>query len=131
MSLHSAALNGDVKSLNELIARRHDLDDIDNDARTPLLVAIWSGNLDCVRLLLQAKASVNKAERDLWSPIFVAAGRPSSASCVRLLIEHNANVMAKTRDGDTCLHRALDPETIGVLGKMPGVLDLARSHVSL
>lgn len=59
-----------------------------------LFVAVHCGFMEGTRLLLEAKADVNKAEGKGWTPLHVASLK-GRAEFVRVLIEHGADVDRK------------------------------------
>ena len=63
---------------------------------TPLFVASRKGQVDCVRLLIDDGADVNKARTDNgWTPLYVAS-QNGNVDCVRLLVENGADVNKAT-----------------------------------
>lgn len=62
-ALHDAATRGDVETLGTLLDAECDIDAPDNAERTSLMCAAQGGHADCVRLLLQRGADVNKHSR--------------------------------------------------------------------
>lgn len=57
--LHSAAQNGDLTRVRQLLAHGRSPNAFDDIAMTPLHYAAMSGHIDIMRLLLQAGADVN------------------------------------------------------------------------
>ncbi|XP_071454966.1 transient receptor potential channel pyrexia-like [Hetaerina americana] len=102
--LHLAALAQSTETLELLIERRADLNAVDIDRRTPLHCAIVkeSRSSDCVRLLLMRRANVNCADAFGYTPLHLAALHEFS-SCVGLLINSGADVMARTKGGVSAL----------------------------
>ena len=72
-TLHGAAACGDVALLRKLLAKGADVDGVDADGNSPLLLATHYGRLAAVQVLLDARADVNKAGKDGYTPLFVAA----------------------------------------------------------
>lgn len=59
--------------------------DVSSDASTPLFVAVYSGNISSVSILINAKADVNTPNGDQTTPIYVAALQPSPDIFLQLL----------------------------------------------
>jgi ankyrin repeat protein len=57
--LHEAARGGDTDTVRELVKLHADLDEMDEDGRTALHLALRSGSPDIVTMLLEAGASPN------------------------------------------------------------------------
>jgi ankyrin repeat protein len=112
-SLHEAARSGNTDILRALLAtagKRH-VNRYDGDGCTPLMIAVEAGNVQAVRLLLEAGARVN-AQRDVNSGcalrVAVASG---TLEMVRMLAQAGA-----------------DPHQIGRLMLSP--LDRARQRTT-
>lgn len=102
-----------------------------NENIAPVLVGI-SSNLECVRLMLEAGADVNRASEHNGETALHAAAGDSNAAVVRLLLENGADPNARTKPGmktyalwrdarvrgETPLHRAAawgSPDVIQLL----------------
>jgi ankyrin repeat protein len=68
----------------------------DNDGSTPLHFAVWVGNLDPARLLVDHGADVTLAAQDIQgsTPLHRAV-KEGSVDLARLLVMHGADVSAK------------------------------------
>lgn len=84
-----------------------------------------SRSCDCVRVLLDAGALVNRADHFGYTPLHLAALNEFS-SCAALLIGHGADVTARTNGGVTAL-TFLVRRTPDVLASLLGLLDRAVS----
>ncbi len=85
------------RSVQELIANKADINAAAReDGSTPLHFAAMSGSFDCVRILIENKADVNKPSFALYTPLHDAAG-VGAVECVKLLIENGAKVNAKNK----------------------------------
>ena len=76
--------------------------------RSPLHGAVYSGNLEVVRILIEYGADIN-ASSMYGTPIFDASGGAylKGGSVVRLLLKHGADINARNHDGQTPLHWAV------------------------
>jgi ankyrin repeat protein len=59
-----AALTADATKVRDTISAGADVNAWDEHGMTPLLSAVFIGNVDAVRLLLEAGADANRAQRD-------------------------------------------------------------------
>ncbi|MBS1857315.1 MAG: ankyrin repeat domain-containing protein [Acidobacteria bacterium] len=91
--------NGDLAALHSLI-RTPGPKARDARGNSPLMYAAALGNLESMRLLLEAGADPNAANDFGATPLMWCAG---DAAKVRLLLEHGANVNARSRLGRTPL----------------------------
>ena len=77
---------------------------------TPLYWAAFKGHTECVKLLIEAKADVNKANEYGYTPLYWAA-LLGHTECVKLLIDAGADVNKKVNNwGHTPLHVAKTEE---------------------
>jgi ankyrin repeat protein len=73
--LHWAALYGYKDVVALLLASKAEVNALDNDRRTPLLLAADSGYKDVVALLLPGKAQVNAKDHYGQTPLHKAADK--------------------------------------------------------
>jgi hypothetical protein len=76
---------------------------------TPLHYAVQSGNVDSLRLLLDAGADPNGKAPGGQNPLTLAAeslAAKRSAAVIRLLLERGASVHGADMQGETALHKA-------------------------
>ncbi|XP_031618662.1 transient receptor potential channel pyrexia [Contarinia nasturtii] len=102
--LHLACLSQCAETVEILIANGADVNETYSDGRTALHAAIVKESkcLECTRNLLLADADVNRADNYGYTPLHIAALNESSA-CAFLLIEHGADITARTGGGITAL----------------------------
>jgi uncharacterized protein len=84
---------------------------------SPLMMAAIKGHLEAARVLIEAKAEVNKTG---WTPLHYAASNPEpeSKAMVALLLEHHAYIDAESPNKTTPLMMAArygSSETIQLL----------------
>ncbi len=81
---------------------------------TALILAATKGNIDIVKMLIEADANVNYANTNGDTALMKAAGG-GYIGTVRILIEHGANVNHANNNGDTALIWAA-PGSIEIVG---------------
>lgn len=103
----------------------------DSDAKgvTALHIAVFDGNAELCKVLLNSRADVAAADRHGQTPLFFA---PAKEIC-RLLVERRAEVGALNRKGQSALHlagRAGFHEVLGWLSARAGkqIVDLRDHH---
>ncbi|XP_068971924.1 transient receptor potential channel pyrexia-like isoform X2 [Bombus flavifrons] len=76
----------------------------DNDGRTPLHLALGRSLLayDVTELLIMWKANINKTDKYGYTPLHIAALNELS-QCVDILIQHGADLSARTKGGTSAL----------------------------
>lgn len=125
-ALVNAVLVGDVKHLQQLIAKGADVNAKDGLGLTPLC---WAKSEDVARLLIAKGADVNARDWSGQTALHTAASSGRN-EVVALLIEQGANVNAVDNFGETPLYRAVlkgDTDTVRLLirhGADVGVGDL-------
>jgi hypothetical protein len=87
--------------------------------RTPLHVAVESGNLNLVKLLIEKGANLDIQDRDGRTPLHMAA-MSNSLDIVKLLIEKGADVNVKDRNGQI-------PLQIGLRSHQPDIRQYSES----
>ena len=99
-----ALLSGDSNQVRRCIDAGVNLTDIILKDDIYLLMCVsGQGYYDCVRILIEHGADVNKATMEQgWTPLFVAS-QESHIDCVRILIENGADINKATNDGVTPL----------------------------
>jgi len=95
----------------------------------PLHLAAFSGNLDVLRRLLQAKVNVNSDDRHGQTPIFFAA----DADVCSTLFAASADLDLRNRKGQSALHTAAHAGLDGVLEWLvkhvkPGLINATDKH---
>ena len=109
-SINRAAYNGDVESVRRLLASGASPNYRDSFDETPVdALCKMGGNTDgraaCLRLLRDAGANLDAANRDGMTPLHYAAGG-GDAKIVSLLVEFGVNVDAEAEYHGTPLHLA-------------------------
>ncbi|MFT4242813.1 MAG: ankyrin repeat domain-containing protein [Acidovorax sp.] len=106
VGLTIALQNGCPKAFNALLAaRRVNVNALNAQGESPLMMAALKGNLDAVKALLARDADVNKTG---WAPLHYAAsaGTPQHTQIIALLLENHAYIDAASPNGTTPLMMA-------------------------
>ena len=104
-ALHLAARSHCLDCVEVLLHKANsDPNAEDNDGRTPLHLALGRSLLayDVTDMLITRRANVNKADKYGYTPLHVAALNELS-QCVDILIQHGADLSARTKGGTAAL----------------------------
>lgn len=108
--LCEAAWKGDSLGVSHL-AESESVNQTSSSGFSSLQYAAARGDLDVVRILVQAKAEVNQQDKEGWTCLMWAVwGRHYSV--VQFLIHNGAAINLPNSNGDTCLHLACQSEDI-------------------
>lgn len=97
-SLTQAVFNGDYQSVAEWLGKAADINAVDQDGMTPLLLAIYKRDIRMVQLLIASRVDVNLATAEGRSPIQDAAAA-NLVDMVKLLVEKGADVNTAAGSG--------------------------------
>jgi ankyrin repeat protein len=78
------------------------IDDTSEDGITPLIAASSEGNVECVQVIVNAKANVNTKDKDGTNALMAAAAR-GHLDVVSVLLAAGANINEQNFDGHTAL----------------------------
>lgn len=104
-ALHLASRTHSLECVEALLRNGcTDPNEVDNDGRTALHLALGRSLLayDVTESLINCRADVNKADKYGYTPLHVAALNELS-QCVDVLIQHGADLSARTKGGTTAL----------------------------
>ena len=105
--LRSAALNGDLATVEKLIQAGANVNQAGNDGETALIFAAWDGNTALVTALLAAQGiEVNQADKDGKTALFAAA-RKGHTEVVTALLNGGANANAFDIRGENSVDAAI------------------------
>ncbi|KAL0316001.1 UNVERIFIED_CONTAM: hypothetical protein Sradi_5478300 [Sesamum radiatum] len=105
--LHLAIAQGRPDLVQLLLEFGPDVEARGGSGSSPLEAAAASGESLIVELLLAHKASTERSESSTWGPIHLAAGN-GHVEVLRHLLLKGVNVNARTKDGKTALHMAVE-----------------------
>jgi hypothetical protein len=100
VSLHMAALQGNVEAVRQHIEAGSDLNEKDAYGSSPLIIAVTFGKTDVARALIAAGADMTIGNNEGSTPLHLAAlfGR---TELVRALLDNGANRYLRNNDGAT------------------------------
>ena len=100
VSIHLAALQGNLKAVEQHIAQGTDLNKRDAFGSVPLLLAVTFGRTDVARALIEAGADLKITDKYGSTPLHLAAlfGR---TNMIRVLLENGADKYLRNHNGST------------------------------
>ena len=104
--IHKVAEKGDIKKVSSFLKAGVDPDLVNENGATPLILAIASGNLKIVSLLIKHGANINNNKNPKILPPLIQASSFGQLEIISLLLKHGANVNIKASNGSTALHFA-------------------------
>jgi ankyrin repeat protein len=106
MSLHEAAMQGDLEAVRQHIKAGSDLNEKDPESgASPLIIATVFGQIEAVKALIKAGADVNCRNNEGSTPLIIAAAF-DKIEVAKTLIEAGADVNSRNNEGSTPLHTA-------------------------
>lgn len=106
LALHEACKNNDIEKVRQLVVLPEKINIHDStDGRTPLIWAAIRDNIQIARILLDAGAQIDSADKKNTTPLHWAAMGGDVPLCT-LLLDNNACIEARDDQGLTSLHWA-------------------------
>nr|XP_014349266.1 PREDICTED: ankyrin repeat domain-containing protein 26-like isoform X6 [Latimeria chalumnae] len=114
--LHKAASTGDLSKTRQLV-KKHDVNQLDKENRTPLHLACANGHTDVVSFLVESNSKLNLCDNDNRSPLMKAV-QCQQERCATILLEHYADPNLVDINGNTALHLAALIPTISLAAQL-------------
>ncbi|TYP93760.1 Ankyrin repeat-containing protein [Fodinibius salinus] len=92
----------DYTSINILLAEDMDIDTVDHNGNTPLMVAAGIGNPRILKIILSHNPNINKQNKNGMTALMIAA-KSGQFYIVRKLIERGGDDSIQDSDGNTAL----------------------------
>lgn len=92
----------DINGIKKVIREGGNINVVDENLYTPLMIASKKGYFDIAKLLLDAKASINNQSKTGETALILAASN-HNRDIVRLLIDNGADVNIRDSSGNTAL----------------------------
>ena len=99
------AESGNYKEIKKLLESGEDVNRLDNNKISPLMLASFNGHKDIVELLIKNNADVNIVNDYNYSAIMAAASR-GHLDIFNMLLENGANIYQVNSDGNNILIEA-------------------------
>ncbi len=131
MNIFEAAKIGDTDIIRELIASHENVNQQDDNGRTPLHWSALNGHLAVVQTLIMANANVNQQDKYGWTPLHWSALNGHLAVS-KILIKCGANVNQKDNDGLTALDWAVKrdhPDIVDVINRVNAAPAVAKNQI--
>ncbi|KAM0895961.1 hypothetical protein ACQ4PT_023487 [Festuca glaucescens] len=90
-NLHNAATRAHLEVVALLLHHGADPNNVVNCVFTPLVVSIVSSSLECMKLLIKARANVNTGGFSGTTPLFIACSLSDAVPFVKCLLDAGAN----------------------------------------
>ena len=114
-ALHAAVRTGHIEQVRQILDNGVDVNARDRLGSTPLLDAVWNGNIAITTLLLSKGADVNAMHAEAGSTALEYAVLTSHADLVSLLIAAHADLAHTYRSGQGIMHIAAGRGDVTVL----------------
>lgn len=114
----SAALEGNIARVRQLLASGTNVDSIDMAGYTALHYAARSGSIDVCEVLLQSSANVNAVTRAGLATPLQRAALAGKEQVLELLLKYGADPKLQDMDGRTALHRAAEAGHVGIVKRL-------------
>ena len=106
--LMKAVTSNDAAKVRELINGGVDVDELDANEDSPLIMAAYKGHTEIVKLLLEAGADVAALDPGMKATALHAAAYAGRTEAARLLVEHKIDIDRQgPYNGYTALHDAI------------------------
>lgn len=116
-SLIAVLLENDLEKFKQLINDNSDVNEVDQDGQTPLMIVASSGLIDIALMLLKNNANPDICDYEYGYTALMYAVQNDDLEMVKLLVEHGANVNIQASDKITAIGIAVDVNKNFEIGK--------------
>ncbi|CAF0881256.1 unnamed protein product [Adineta ricciae] len=114
-ALHDAAKRGNIEFLQQSLANKASVIGLDKAGNTPFHWACYSGDMDCVKLLLPLSLSIINQKNNVGdTPLHVASWK-NHGGIVQLLLENGADKRLRNKDNKLPFDLTHDPNIRSLL----------------
>ncbi len=107
-ALMKAIINNDLLSVQNLIQRGADVNELDDHQDAPLVIAAYKGHTEIVKLLLEAGADVAAVDPEMKATALHAAAYAGRTEAAKVLIAYKIDMDKQgPYNGYTALHDAI------------------------
>lgn len=101
------------KYINKYVEFGFDVNEIDSNRNTPLIIACRNNDLDLVKKLIIKKCNINVENNNGDFPLQIACSH-KNIEMIKLLLNNGADANYKFKSGDTILHRLCDSSHVDI-----------------
>ena len=113
--LQLACQQGDITTVKKLLARGHDINEVDKYGRTPLIFTCEKGSHGIATLLLDKNAYVNTAEKRYGHTALIAASMRGSETLVSALLDGGSDIDCVDKNRKSALYHAVEMQHTNVV----------------
>jgi len=106
-TIWQAAAQGNLASVKNFVQSGVALDSVDNEKRTPLIIATQHKHLEVMNYFLQKKADVNMQDKEGMTALMYAA-KEGLDDMVMTMVAHGGNINAMNKEHESALMEAAD-----------------------
>lgn len=127
--LFSAAAEGDIETILELLEAGTDINVTDNHGNTAVMTATQKNNVDTVKVLIEQGADIN-IRNDNQDNVLLYAGAEGLLEILKLAIEASADPTLTNRYGGTALIPAADRGHVDIVKYLLTNSDIDVNHLN-
>ena len=99
---HPSVANGDVDKIKQWVGQCKNVDEVDENDRTPLHWAVMHNRIEIAKILLKKNANPSLLDSDRFNALHYASAAQNLKLC-ELLLSHKANPATNTNNGSSCI----------------------------
>jgi ankyrin repeat protein len=126
----SAAVYGDLETIQELLASGVDINALGAIRRPALTLASYNGHMDIVKLLVEKGADIDMVSGNGEDTALIMAVKLKEAEIATYLVESGANVNIEDAEGKTALNYAQETGQAGIVSLLESKGAIAGAGLS-